>query len=254
MANAGIQEWPGKKPNADRNYCRRGLSRDEWFRSAGDDGLQDSDLDLVRSAGGGDDGAFHALLDRHATALFRVALSMSRNRADAEDLMQETMVGAYKGLKSFAGRSSVKTWLMQIMTRQAAKAWHKSRHARKTLSLHAPSGEERASDDAALATRSSAFGVERRLDVMSVLENMSAPHREILVLREIRGLSYEEIAEVLSVPRGTVESRLSRARAEFRERFGADEGDEAGGKEHLSDRGADRERKRSGDRGEESSA
>jgi RNA polymerase sigma-70 factor (ECF subfamily) len=62
--------------------------------------------------------------------------------------------------------------------------------------------------------------VEKKLDVMAVLEKMTPAHREILVLREIRGLSYEEIAEVLSVPRGTVESRLSRARTEFRERYG----------------------------------
>ena len=137
--------------------------------------------------------------------------------------MQEATLGAYRGLKNFAGRSSVKTWLLQIMTRQAAKAWHKSRHHRSATSLHAapPEGGGDRQDDANLATRSSAPAVEKRLDVIATLEKMSAAHREILVLREIRGLSYEEIAEVLSVPRGTVESRLSRARAEFRERFGS---------------------------------
>jgi RNA polymerase sigma-70 factor (ECF subfamily) len=66
--------------------------------------------------------------------------------------------------------------------------------------------------------------VDRRLDVMAVLKTISAPHREVLVLREIRGLSYEEIAQVLEVPRGTVESRLSRARAEFREKLSRGEG------------------------------
>jgi RNA polymerase sigma-70 factor (ECF subfamily) len=60
--------------------------------------LEASDLELVRAAGGGDDGAFHTLVDRHAGAMFRVALSLTRNRADAEDLMQETFVGAYRGL------------------------------------------------------------------------------------------------------------------------------------------------------------
>jgi RNA polymerase sigma-70 factor (ECF subfamily) len=188
---------------------------------AGDDGLEANDLELLRAAGGGDDGAFHVLVDRHAAALFRVAISMSRNRADAEDLMQETMVGAYRGLKNFAGRSSVKTWLLQIMTRQAAKAWHKSRHRRSTLSLHSQTGEQRTRDDAALATRANSIAVEQRMDVMQVLDSMSPPHREVLVLREIRGLSYEEMAQALGVPRGTVESRLSRARAEFREKFDA---------------------------------
>ena len=187
-----------------------------------------SDLELVRSAGGGDDDAFHTLVDRHAGMLFRVAQSLTRNRADAEDLLQETFVGAYRGLKSFAGRSSVKTWLVQILTRQAAKAWHRSRHNRNTRSIDAAPGGAGGADgaggeeanasfhDPSLSSPSETSAVDRRLDVMTVLKTLSDAHREILVLREIRGLSYEEIAEVLDVPRGTVESRLSRARAEFR--------------------------------------
>jgi RNA polymerase sigma-70 factor (ECF subfamily) len=75
-----------------------------------------------------------------------------------------------------------------------------------------------------MSSESHAAAVDRRLDVAAVLKQISAPHREILVLREIRGLSYEEIAQVLEVPRGTVESRLSRARAEFREKLTRSEG------------------------------
>ena len=192
-----------------------------------------TDLELLRSAAGGDDDAFHALVDRHAGMLFRVAQSLTRGHADAEDLLQETFVGAYRGLKTFAGRSSVKTWLVQICTRQAAKAWHKSRHARGTRSIDAAattttSGERNGGPhDAALTTPTHVAAVDRRLDVMAVLKQISAPHREVLVLREIRGLSYEEIAEVLNVPRGTVESRLSRARAEFRAKLTKGDGEVA---------------------------
>jgi RNA polymerase sigma-70 factor (ECF subfamily) len=161
--------------------------------------LEASDLELVRCAGGGDERAF-------------------------QDLMQETFVGAYRGLNNFAARSSVKTWLLQILTRQAAKAWHKSRHSRSTLSIHGYGSDEedgrRANDELAVAARDgTAAEVERKIDVMDVLKTLSAPHREVLVLREIRGLSYEEIADVLGTPRGTVESRLSRARAEFRQKY-----------------------------------
>ena len=189
--------------------------------------MEPSDLDLVRSAGGGDESAFHALLDRHAPQLFRVALSLTRNRDDAEDLMQETFVGAYRGLKKFEGRASVKTWLTQILTRQAARAWHRSKNERSTLSIHAAGDDGNSSNAAAgrfreeqaLAVPGTSAQVEKRLDVMEVLKKLSPPHREVLVLREIRGLSYDEIAQALSVPRGTVESRLSRARAEFKTRF-----------------------------------
>ena len=195
-----------------------------------------SDLELVRSAGGGDDDAFHTLIDRHAPMLFRVAQSLTRNRQDAEDLMQETFVGAYRGLKNFAGRSSVKTWLVQILTRQAAKAWHRSRHHRSARSIDAGTsdydrnGRNGAASfsgpeiDRAMSSPSQTAQIDRRLDVMATLKTLSEPHREVLVLREIRGLSYEEIAQVLAVPRGTVESRLSRARAEFREKLTRSEG------------------------------
>src|SRR4051812_36292900 len=203
--------------------------------------------------------------------MFRVAQGLTRNRADAEDLVQETLVGAYRGLKHFAGRSSVKTWLLQILTRQAAKAWHRNRHARRTLSLSgggsddddARAGAATVADSAAISRAGGGGGggengpaaaVEKRLDVMDVLRKLSPPHREILVLREMRQLSYEEIAEVLGVPRGTVESRLSRARAEFRQRYEPDEsparpapratgsaadrgGDDADGEERGGNRG-----------------
>jgi len=195
-----------------------------------------SDLELLRAAGGGDDDAFHALVDRHAPMLFRVAQSLTRDRADAEDLMQETFVGAYRGLKNFAGRSSVKTWLVQILTRQAAKAWQRGRHHRAARSIDAAAraddgnplgdGVRGYAGDRALSSESHAAAVDRRLDVTATLRRLSAAHREVLVLREIRGLSYEEIAEVLEVPRGTVESRLSRARAEFREKLMRSEGAE----------------------------
>lgn len=181
--------------------------------------MEDSDLDLVRAARDGDDAAFHALMDRHVRLLFRAALSFSHNRDDAQDLMQETMLGAYRGLKRFAGRSSAKSWLLQILTRQAAKAWHRSRHRRVTRSLTPASDRDR-EPDFPMVDRASA-AAEDKIDVMDVLKCLSPAHRDVLVLREIQGLSYQEIAEVMGVPRGTVESRLSRARAEFRLRYDA---------------------------------
>jgi RNA polymerase sigma-70 factor (ECF subfamily) len=186
--------------------------------------LEASEEDLVLAAAGGDDGAFHRLVDRHAPAMFRVAMSLSHNRSDAEDLLQETFIGAYRGMKRFAGRSSIRTWLLQILMRQAAKAWHRNRHHRQARSLSASeagseSGETNLQGISTILARSNASAtglVETRLDVMEVLAKLSPAHRQILILREIEQMSYQEIAQVLDVPRGTVESRLSRARQEFR--------------------------------------
>jgi RNA polymerase sigma-70 factor (ECF subfamily) len=186
--------------------------------------LEPSDLELWKAAAGGDHGAFHALVDRHARSLFRVALSLSGSRSDAEDVCQETFAAAFKSLKSFDGRASVKTWLTRILMRRAAKIWNKQKNARRTLSLHR--GEE--SDEIShgnlggmMAGKASvaAVDVDTRMDVLEVIRSLAPEFRDAVVLREIDGLSYQEIAETLGVPRGTVESRLHRARAELRRKL-----------------------------------
>jgi RNA polymerase sigma-70 factor (ECF subfamily) len=174
--------------------------------------LEVTDLELVRSAAGGDQGAFHTLMDRHAKGLFRIALSMTRNRADAEEVLQEAFIGAFRGLKKFDARSSVKTWLVAILMRQAAKGWHRARHSRNSVPIEAGDSEP-------LTRTSVATSVEQRMDLMQAIEALPDVYRESLVLRELQGLTYEEIAQVLKVPRGTVESRIFRARSELRARL-----------------------------------
>ena len=161
------------------------------------------DIELLRRAGGGDSAAFHALVDRHAQRLYRLAVSLIGNAADAEDVLQETFIGAHGGLKSFQGRASVKTWLTRILVLQAAQ-WRRNRQRKKTRSM----------DDSMPAAPG---GGEAAMDVRAAIAKLSPEFREVLVLREFEKMSYEEIAGVLDVPRGTVESRLHRARGEMRE-------------------------------------
>lgn len=179
-----------------------------------------TDLELIQSAAREDEDAFHHLIDRHARRLFRIAMSLSSSRADAEDVLQEALIGAFQSVKRFDGRSSVKTWLTSILMRQAAKGWHRSRHSRSNLSIHS-SDNKRDGEDASMAVDSCDDDVDRRLDLADVLQRLSPPHRQIIVLREIEKMSYDEIAEALGLPRGTVESRLHRARLELREKLSA---------------------------------
>jgi len=176
----------------------------------------DRDADLLRDAAGGDRNAFHALVERHSDGLFRLAVSLSRNRADAEDVLQETFVGAYRGLSKFNGHAAVKTWLTQILIRQAAKMWNKSKRSREAVAIDSPAGEAAGE---ALSRPSSEADVDRRLDLMQVIDGLPEDHRQVILLREVQGLSYEEIAQVLGVPRGTVESRLHRARSRLKQRL-----------------------------------
>lgn len=171
------------------------------------------DTELVRDAAGGDSDAFHALIDRHAGHLFRLAVSLCGSAADADDVLQETFAGAFRSLRRFEGRSSVKTWLSRILVTQAA-LWRRGKGARRAMSLsEGTAGQE----PAAPARGTGPDRVAWRMDLQAALDKLSRDHREVIVLRELQGLSYDEIARALGIPRGTVESRLFRARAELRE-------------------------------------
>jgi len=174
---------------------------------------QPPDAALVERARVGDEAAFHRLIDRHAAGLFRAALSFVGNATDAEDLLQETFAGAFRGLARFEGRSSVKTWLTAILVRRAAM--HRRRARRKEARLVGLDAAAQAATDRPPATGA----VDARIDVTAAIQSLGPEHCEVIVLRELQGLSYDEIAEVLGVPRGTVESRLFRARRLLQERL-----------------------------------
>ena len=174
--------------------------------------MERTDIDLLRDAAGGDGAAFHTLVDRHAPALYRLARSLSATEHDAEDVLQETLMAALRGAAAFDGRASVKTWLARILMRQAARAWNRERRSRAALPLDMCEPHATSSGGTALA-------VDRRIDLAAVLARLPEDHRQILVLREVEQLSYAEIARVLNVPIGTVDSRLHRARREMRARL-----------------------------------
>jgi RNA polymerase sigma-70 factor (ECF subfamily) len=152
-----------------------------------------------------------------------MAVSLCGNGADAEDVLQEAFTGAYRGLGRFEARSSVKTWLSRILVTQAA-LWRRRRRSRRdVLPLTSLAGPEDEGGQLPVAAPGAgpAAEVDYGIDLRAALQALSPDHREVVTLREIDGLSYEEIARVLGVPRGTVESRLHRARAELRERLKA---------------------------------
>ena len=175
--------------------------------------MRDGDSELVQRAQEGDDGALHDLVDQYADGLFRLAFSLVGNAPDAEDVVQETFLGAFRRLRGFEGRSSVKTWLTRILVRQAARH-HRRRSVRRTVPLDVEGRESGAGVETGPTT---AEDVTMRMDVEEALGALSTDHREVVVLREMQGMSYAEIAEVLDLPAGTVESRLFRARQHLKE-------------------------------------
>jgi RNA polymerase sigma-70 factor (ECF subfamily) len=170
------------------------------------------DTELLEMVRRGDHAAFGALVERHARYLFGVAHAMSGNDADAEDLVQETLLAALSA--KFRGQSSVRTWLVGILSNRAAM-WRRSRGRREKRVMTRESFD--ATPEASIASGGGAS--DARSDLSTMLDSLSREHRQVIVLRELEGMSYEEMAAALKVPRGTIESRLHRAREELRKKF-----------------------------------
>lgn len=175
--------------------------------------MDPTDRTLVQRARQGDRQAFHQLVDRHGPGLYRSAYVMLHHAADAQDVVQETLIAAFEQLHRFEGRSTVRTWLVGILIRQAAH--HRRKHRR-----HRMASLDVLTQDVADRPRSASSPVtqlDARLDVATLLARLSPEHRQVLVLRELEGMSYDDMAEVLGLPRGTIESRLFRARQAMKE-------------------------------------
>lgn len=181
------------------------------------DPTRPSDAELLRSVGRGSESAFLTLVERYADHLFGLAFSLTANAADAEDVVQETFTAMLKGSTGFRHEASVKTWLVRIAVKQSALA--KRRRAREKVIPMNQNSVPAAPEAEGLAVNSAATAVDASVDVMHMLQTLSEEHRQVIVLRELEGMSYDEMAHTLGVPQGTVESRLHRARRELRERY-----------------------------------
>jgi RNA polymerase sigma-70 factor (ECF subfamily) len=167
------------------------------------------DAELMRRVAHGHHDAFAALVHRHARYLFGVALGLCGNSADAEDLVQETFTAALTS--HFRGESAVRTWMVKILVNRAALLRRRATFSRRGLAAGRP--------EAGPAKPQAADAVDAGFDLATMLAALSPEHREVIVLRELEHMTYDEIAAALQVPRGTVESRLHRAREDLRTKF-----------------------------------
>jgi RNA polymerase sigma-70 factor (ECF subfamily) len=198
-------------------------------QAAGDVGAADEDQRLVERARAGDVRAFEALVRRYERWVFTLAFRMVGDRGDAEDVAQEVFLKAYRGLSGFRGGSRFSTWLYAIASHHclnhlAGRAARARRAGRAGTASDGRGGElPSALDRIADETPGPDAVLERhelRRMVQHELLQLTEPHRIVLILRDIQGMSYEDIAATLGVELGTVRSRLHRARMELRARLG----------------------------------
>lgn len=171
--------------------------------------------ELVRAAAKGRTEAFEELVRLHEKKVYALTLRMCGNPEDARDAAQEAFLSAWRGLPSFRGEAGFATWLYRLTANAAIDHLRRTRRQRGDLSLEdGPLGLDAA--DSGPGPQEAAEGAELRRAVAAGLARLSDDHRQVLVLRELQELSYEEIARMLDIDLGTVKSRISRARSALR--------------------------------------
>ncbi|MFW5878430.1 MAG: sigma-70 family RNA polymerase sigma factor [Myxococcota bacterium] len=172
---------------------------------------------LVARAREGDRQAFEALVRQYQRRVFRVAMGMLRNEDDALEIAQEAFVKAHRNLSNFKGDSAFYTWLHRITSNLCIDLLRRRRGEMVEYDdgVLRDESEEKASElrpSAPPSPNAAAMNRELGEKLNEAMDRLSDAHRRILVLREVEGLSYEEIATVLGIKKGTVMSRLFHAR------------------------------------------
>ncbi len=193
------------------------------------------DAVLVSALKAGDEEAFGLLIAQYSQSLFSLIARSLQDPADAADITQEVFIKVFRSIRGFHGESSLRTWLYRIALHEASnqRRWW-TRHKRQELTIDTPLGAEDADDGdesmclaATLADgRGSPYDqtaqAQIKLKIEACLRKLPETFRTVVVLREMEGFSYEEIADVLQIPAGTVKSRLKRGRAALKELLIAD--------------------------------
>lgn len=168
--------------------------------------------------------AFAYLLAVYQNPVFNLVSHIIENEADASDVLQDVFVKVFRGIRSFNGESSLKTWIYRIAVHEASnhrRSWIR-RHWREPFSVDDTDARSATASEAASGDRTPyevLEQAEREEVVKRALASLARPYRTVVVLREIEGLPYEEIAQVLGLARGTVKSRLLRGRELLRRKL-----------------------------------
>jgi RNA polymerase sigma-70 factor (ECF subfamily) len=175
----------------------------------------------------GETAAFERIVAEHSADVYALLYRMTSDAEEARDLTQETFLRAFQSIGRFRGDSNLKTWVYRIAINQARNRWRWWRRRRRDVTVSLDTTDDRndqplsnrlANDDA-IDPEQETLAREREGHLRTALLELKRPFREAVVLRDIEGFSYEEIAETLQISIGTVKSRLSRGRLELRRKL-----------------------------------
>jgi RNA polymerase sigma-70 factor (ECF subfamily) len=185
-----------------------------------------AEAEFIEKLKRGDAAAFEELVAARSGEIFGLLFRLTENTEEARDLTQETFLRAFQNIGRFRGEADLRTWIYRIAINQARNRWRwwRRRSRDSTVSLDATLGNS----DQPLATtlaetsanpEETTLAHEREVTLRAALRKLGDPYRETVILRDIEGFSYEEIAATLEINVGTVKSRLARGRQELRRKL-----------------------------------
>jgi RNA polymerase sigma-70 factor (ECF subfamily) len=191
--------------------------------------VRPEEADIVAELKSGSEEAFSWLIATYHQPIYSVIARTLQNPADAADVTQDVFIKVFRGISGFHGESSLRTWMYRIALHEASnqRRWW-SRHCRQEVTIeaetgHSADGQPLCIKDTLIDEHDSPFDMaahaEIRARVEAELREIAEPFRIVLILRDIEGLAYEEIAEILKLNLGTVKSRLMRGRAQIKARL-----------------------------------
>jgi len=187
--------------------------------------VNDEDEELIKRCAKGEREAFNRLVLKYQKKVFSVAYRFVGDQEEANDLAQEIFMAAYQNLKNFRGDSKFSTWLFQIATNRGKNRFkYLKRRGFFTNKGSTETDEEgdysqRAFTDHSAGPEELLSSNQVRKAVREAIDELEPDHKEIVILRDVEGFSYEEIARMLNLPEGTTKSRLHRARMVVKEKL-----------------------------------
>jgi len=193
-------------------------------------GIRTEEASLVAELKAGSEEAFGRLIAQYHQPIYSLVSRSLNDPADAADITQEVFIKVFRSIRGFNGDASLRTWLYRIALHEASnqRRWW-SRHKRQEITIDAPAESDETGESFSLGSTLTHQGdspfdqaaqSELRVQVEACLRELPDAFRAVVVLRELEGFSYEEIAEILDVNIGTVKSRLTRGRAGLRALLG----------------------------------
>lgn len=183
-----------------------------------------SETEMIKLCQNGDRSAFNELVEQYQNQVVNIAYSMLSDREDAYDAAQEVFVRIYRSIGGFKGKSSLSTWIYRIVSNVCNDILRKRQRQANIISINTARGNEDEQHEMELEDSSPTpeecmeLSEQQRL-VREALAELNDKYREIITLFDIEEMRYEEIAEILKCPVGTVKSRLNRARAELKKKL-----------------------------------